>query len=81
MAGGIKEGARKLSKEVVEQFEEVRSEGRYNMLDRDKILDYANRTGLSALGSLTKHEYGELLGGYSRLMKEYGIERKWRNLM
>jgi hypothetical protein len=65
----------KISKEAVEQFEEIRAMGPCNMLDRRCVQEAANDFDYYDLAILERDEYLFLVRNYSQLMKHYGIKR------
>lgn len=67
----LKEAKERVSKEAVEQFEEVRASGVTNMLMRSTVQDL----GGDELAALTREEYTALIIYYPMLMEHYDIER------
>lgn len=62
-----------ISKEVMQQYEEVRELGPCNMLDYFCVMRVGEALGYYALANLTKEDYIYLLKNFSRLMSLYGI--------
>lgn len=64
-----------ISKEVMEQYEEIRALGPCNMLDRRCVQVEADRLGYRALACLTTTEFSLVFRHYFDLMGHYEIER------
>ena len=63
-----------VTKEVVEQYEEVRKSGATNMFDYYNVVRIAGMMGLCPLAKISRDRYKELLMNFGKLMKEYGIK-------
>lgn len=64
-----------ISKEAMQQFENVRQEGPCNMLDYKCVLRFADSEEMYALASLLGEEYDLIIKHYSILMKFHKIKR------
>jgi hypothetical protein len=64
-----------LTKEVMQQYEFIRSTGLTNMFDYYNVMAIAKKLGCKELGNLTLENYKSLLMNFSKLMKEYDINQ------
>lgn len=64
-----------ITKEIMQQYEEIRANGACNMLDRRCVREVADLAGYHGLASLTKDEYRLTWKHYTELMEHYGIQR------
>lgn len=65
----------KITKEIMERYEQIRSLGPCNMFDFYCIQRIANEMEFYDLANLTKQEYIYILSNFSQLMKKYGISQ------
>lgn len=65
----------KITKEIMEQYEQIRSLGPCNMFDLKCVQRIASKLGFHDLANLTKTEYIYILSNFSRLMKKYEISQ------
>ena len=66
----------RMTKEVMEEYELIRSSGVVNMFDYYGVVDAANQLDFHSLGELTLDEYKYLLQNFNRLMRKYDIKQK-----
>jgi len=71
----LKEIAKVIPKEVMEQYEEIRAAGPCNMFDIRCVQIEADLLGYHALASLTKGKYVLILTEYEDLMEFHGVKR------
>ena len=77
MRQAYEEGAM-ITKEVMQQYEEVRQSGACNMLDVTCVAQYAELAGFNELLVIvrSRKEYSKLLQNFSSLMAEHGITQR-----
>ncbi len=63
----------KITKEVMEQYEQIRSLGPCNMFDSACVQRFANEMEFYDLACLTTDEYVYILSNFSELMKKHNI--------
>ena len=66
----------KITKEIMQQYENVRQSGATNMFDYWNVMSVANKFQFHQLGSLTQDEYLFILQGFSRLMSKFNISQE-----
>ena len=67
-----------ISKEAVEQYEEIRRLGPCNMFDYYCVNEFANSAGFEDLGMLDLDDYYVIIGHFGGLMRHYGITQPER---
>ena len=73
MDKGGKEMKDKITRKIMEQFEEIRESGVCNMMDRGCVQSEANDLEFDELASLDRKEYVYILSNYGDLTEEYNI--------
>jgi hypothetical protein len=64
-----------ISKEAMQQYEEIRALGPCNMLDLECVKEEAEALGHTELAALTRAEFLMIFKNYFDLMHHYEIER------
>ena len=64
-----------ISREVMEQYEQIRKFGACNMLDINCVQNIADQLFFYELAGLSREEYGFILSNFSSLMKKYNIKQ------
>lgn len=64
-----------ITKEIMQQYEQIRANGACNMLDRRCVQEVADLAGFYGLASLIEAEYMLTWSNYSDLMEHYGIQQ------
>ena len=64
----------RISKEVMEQYEEVRSLGPCNMFDFGCVQQAADELEFYELANLDRKDYVYILSNFGKLMKHYNIK-------
>jgi len=67
---------KRISKEVMEQYEAIRRSGVTNMLDIFAVKTVAKRVGLDELAKVSREDYIYLLQHFGTLMSGYGVQQE-----
>ena len=66
-----------ITKEVMEQYEGIRSMGPCNMFDFQCVQKYSWDMGFDDLASLSSEDYTYILSNFGTLMDKFEIKQKW----
>lgn len=64
-----------ITKEQMEQYEQMRQLGLHNMFDYRNVVRSANKFGMEDLANTSLDEYKTILQHFSELMKKFGIKQ------
>jgi len=64
-----------MTKEIMEQYEQVRQSGACNMFDYRCVITVADKLKFYDLASLEIEEYKKLLMNFSKYMKQFSIDQ------
>ena len=68
---------RKISNEIWQQYEDIRAEGKCNMLDKNCVFGQACKKGYLQLAEIIQSgDYIRLISGYETALKEKRFERR-----
>ena len=69
-------GEMEITKEVMEQYENIRVMSLCNMLDFGCVQDVADKLGFGDLASINRKEYVYILSNFSKLMSKFNISQR-----